>query len=169
MPTDREFGHQSAGPKRVPQHGVSEDFFNDFVGLARPKPIGSKMPIQQHFELMLIICIALPIAIGAVDPSSSWLYSRSKNGQMALEYWGEHERTIKSLASLAAVRAVTMWESFKRASGKQDSPEADRTFCGRRPRYPLSSCVPAELDSNGGDSSKIVAFRSAKVAGVVGS
>jgi len=37
--------------------------------------------------------------------------------------------------------------SFERASGKQDLPEADRTFGARRPRYPLSSCVPAELDS----------------------
>ncbi len=37
------------------------------------------------------------------------------------------------------------WGSFEKASGKPCLPEAHRTVIARRPRYSLSSCVPARF------------------------
>ena len=60
---------------------------------------------------------------------------------------GAHIQTKVDFLRHDSVSNGMAWVSFERASSKQDLPEADRTFGARRPRYPLSSCVPAELDS----------------------
>jgi len=69
-------------------------------------------------------------------PTNSFIPEHmSLNLEVSFNYGARIQATVDFLRHDSVSKGVD-WESFKRASGKQDSPQADRTFIACRPRYP---------------------------------